>query len=54
MCGHGRKKMVMGLGLFIFGLVKYMGYSWEIAFMTLGVLAVIYGTWMKLSCSCCK
>lgn len=30
-----------GLGLFILGLVKYMGYNWEMALMVVGILAVI-------------
>lgn len=54
MCGHGKKKIAIGIGLFIFGLVKYLGYSWEMAFMTVGVLAVLYGIVLKMSCGCCK
>ena len=32
-----------GLGLFILGLVKYLGYNWEMAFMVVGILAVLKG-----------
>lgn len=52
MCWHGKQKIVMGLGVFIFGLVKYLGYDWEMAFMTVGALAVLYGLWLKMSCRC--
>ena len=43
---HGKWKMCMGLGILIFGLVKYLGYSWEVAFMVVGVLAFLYGSFL--------
>jgi len=47
MMKHKAKAMIsLGIGVFIFGLVKYLGYSWEIAFMTVGVLAVLKGLWI--------
>ena len=35
--------LMMGLGLLIFGGVKYLGYSWEMALMVIGILAIIKG-----------
>lgn len=40
---HKLKPFWMGLGLLIFGGVKYMGYSWEMALMVVGILAIIKG-----------
>lgn len=37
------KMFWLGLGLLIFGGVKYMGYSWEMALMVIGILAIIKG-----------
>jgi hypothetical protein len=52
MCWHGMRLITVGLGLFIFGLVKYLGYTWETAFMVIGVLAVLKGLLTKMSCTC--
>ena len=46
MCFTASHKIAMGIGLFIFGLVKYLGYSWEMAFMVVGILAILKGLWM--------
>ena len=37
------KVLLLGLGILIMGLVKYMGYSWEMALMVVGILAVLKG-----------
>ena len=45
--GHG---LLMGsVGLFILGLVKYLGYTWEMALMVVGILGIIKGLicWSK-------
>jgi hypothetical protein len=42
-CVPGKGCAVAGIGLFIFGLVKYLGYEWDVAFMVLGILAIIWG-----------
>lgn len=44
--------MCVGIGIFIFGLVKYLGYSWEMAFMVLGVLAFLKGLLCFATCKC--
>ena len=46
MCYDAKHKITLGLGLFIFGLVKYLGYDWEIAFMVIGILAILKGLLM--------
>ena len=47
---YGKKKMLMGFGIFLLGLIKYMGYSWEQALMVLGVLVFIKGILIKTKC----
>ncbi len=43
-CKHGKYKMLtLGIGLLVFGGVKYLGYSWEMALMVIGVLAILKG-----------
>jgi len=44
---HGKKKMLPGLGIFLLGLIKYLGYEWEIALMVVGALAFLKGLLMK-------
>ena len=39
MCGHGL--LVKGLAVFLLGLIKYLGYSWEMALMAVGILLVL-------------
>jgi len=38
-----KKKMGFGFLLFVFGLIKYLGYGWEIAFMVIGILIFLKG-----------
>ena len=38
-----KNKMAFGVMVFIFGLIKYLGYSWEIAFMVIGALVFLKG-----------
>ena len=37
------EKSLFGLMIFLLGLVKYLGYSWEIALMVVGVLMALKG-----------
>lgn len=49
-CDHAhyaRKKMVMGCMLFLFGLVVYLGYTWDIALMLVGALVFLKGLMIK-------
>ena len=39
-------KVTMGLGLFIFGLVLWYTDNWAMAFMIVGILAILKGLWM--------
>lgn len=43
-CCHG---LIAGLMVFIFGLVKYLGYGWEMAFMAIGILIALKALVMK-------
>lgn len=48
-CGHTPKRaMLMGIALFIAGILKYMGYDWSIVLMAIGVLLVLKGIILKL------
>lgn len=50
---HSGKGMLMfGLGIFIFGLIRYLGYDWSVALMGLGILAFLKGLIIKMKC--CK
>ena len=40
---HAKKMMMIGVGLFIAGLLRYMGYDWSVVLMVLGALAFIKG-----------
>jgi len=44
MCGHGA---IFGLMLLIFGLIKYLGQTWEMALMAIGILLVLKSLIMK-------
>lgn len=44
---YRKKKMFMGFLLFIFGLVFYLGYSWDVALMVVGALVFLKGFMMK-------
>jgi len=46
-CDYGAKKMLFGLLLFVFGLIKYLGYGWDVALMTVGALIFVKGLIMK-------
>ncbi len=47
MCECGcHNYLAIGIGLFIFGLIKYLGYNWEIAFMVIGILAFLKGLYI--------
>ncbi len=37
-CGH---TWMCGLFAFLFGLIAYLGYGWEMAFMAIGLLIVL-------------
>ena len=50
---YGKKKMLMGAGIFLLGLVKYLGYSWEEGLMLIGVLVVLKGLMIKMGKGCC-
>ncbi len=44
MMKHKGKGLLMGgIGLFVLGLVKYLGYSWEMGLMVIGILAILKG-----------
>ncbi len=43
-----KKKLMSGGLLFLFGLIKYMGYSWEVALMVIGALVFLKGLIMKM------
>jgi hypothetical protein len=45
---YGKKKMLLGFGIFLLGLIKYLGYSWEMALMVLGVLVFLKGLLIKM------
>jgi len=47
---YAKKKMLMGFGIFLLGLIKYMGYSWEQALMVLGALVFLKGILIKMKC----
>jgi preprotein translocase subunit SecF len=41
-CGCGMcHTWICGLFAFLFGLIKYLGYEWEYAFMAIGILIVL-------------
>lgn len=44
---YAKKKMMMGCMLFLFGLVVYLGYTWDIALMLVGVLVFLKGLMLK-------
>ena len=49
-CDHAhfaKKKMMMGCMLFLFGLVVYLGYTWDIALMLIGALVFLKGLMLK-------
>jgi hypothetical protein len=39
--------LITGLGLFVIGLIKYLGYSWEMALMAIGILLVLKSLILK-------
>jgi len=45
---EGSRKIFWGLFIIVFALVIYMGYSWEIAAMAVGLLIVIKGILIKM------
>jgi hypothetical protein len=47
---YAKKKMLIGAGIFLFGLIKYLGYSWEQAIMVLGLLILLKGVAIKMEC----
>ena len=47
---YAKKKMLMGFGIFLLGLVKYLGYSWEQGLMLIGVLVFLKGILIKMKC----
>jgi len=48
-CSHyGKKKLLIGVFLFLLGLVKYMGYDWDMVLMVAGVLVFAKGILMLL------
>ena len=51
-CGCGMHALCIGLGIFVLGLVKYLGYSWEMALMAIGALVVLKGLLVKMACKC--
>ncbi|MFH1474095.1 MAG: hypothetical protein ABIE55_04375 [Candidatus Aenigmatarchaeota archaeon] len=50
---YAKKKMLLGVGIFLFGLIKYLGYSWEQAIMVLGILVFLKGVLIKMKSNCC-
>ena len=44
----GKKKAMIGLMLFVFGLIMYMGYMWYEALMAVGALMFLKGLWYMM------
>ncbi|MEM7824969.1 MAG: hypothetical protein QXO27_03270 [Candidatus Aenigmatarchaeota archaeon] len=42
------KMMFLGIILFVIGLLKYLGYDWNIVLMALGVLFFLKGIALKM------
>lgn len=42
-CCHGGKMKVLGLVLFLAGLLRYFNISWDFVLMVLGVILVLKG-----------
>ncbi len=42
------KPMLLGVILFLIGILAYVGYDWTVILMVLGVLLFLKGIWLKL------
>ncbi len=47
-CCMKGKPMVMGIILFLIGILRYLGYDWNMVLMAVGVLLFLKGILLKL------